>query len=617
MCVVLGALRFWIVGALAVSLVGVGPATTASRARRAAPPPPATHRSVESGHYCDGCIPPLLYLGGPVVDTAGSAGLTVTPIYWLPQAGGFTFPAGYASAVNGYIDNLEAASGRADNVVSIATEYYGKTSAGRVNLRYRITAGTPIVDTTPYPASGCKLASDQYSVCLTDAQLRAELARVIAANGLTTGLSAFFPVFLPARVETQDRDGANSDDTYCGYHRSFGKGAAIVLYGNEPFEPSGCGAGQAPNGNVVTDAAIGTLSHELMETMTDPADQPAWVDRSGDEIGDICADDYGTPLGSTNPNDPGHTQYNQVINGGKYYTQTEFSNSAFAKFGVGNGCQPSVRATGNGATASRLIFLSDVYPSSLPADGKSTADDDVQVWDKRTNYGIKDPITLSTHVIDGSGNCGDLSKTSGTTDAGGSLEISYTASTDNVLCGIVATEAKAGKSSTALVYQGSFRAVAPTASDTFPTSLRAGGTTFFTVTFGNRTAQKIPFATVDFDIFPPSGASPNVTAAQIKLATSIRGRGGPFAPLRIFGSTAVDGAIQGRFLGPTGTGLTIPPHGKVTVTFRVTVAASVPSRGKKPVLDFEAYLDQLNPATGSGTTLADTEGTDIAVTPAR
>jgi hypothetical protein len=609
-----GPLRYWIIGALAVSLLGLGTASTGSRADRAASISPAAGRSVESGHYCDGCTPPLLYQGGSVMDTSGSAGVTITPIYWAPA--GYTFPAGYVSAINGYIKNVAAASGRTDNVVSIASEYYGNTPAGKTYLRYRITAGAPVTDSTPYSA-GCRPSSGDYSVCLTDARIRAELAAAIKQLRLKTGLSAFYPVFLPPRVETQDQDGARSSNVYCGYHGVFGKGAAAVLYGNEPYEPEGCDAGQAPNGSLATDAAITTLSHELMETLTDPAEPPAWLDRSGDEIGDICADDYGPSLGSTDPNDPAHTQYNQVINGGKYYTQTEFSNAAYAKFGVGNGCQPSAKAAARGAVVDRTIFLSDVYPSSLPASGKATADDQILVWDKRTNDGIKDQIALSTHVVDGKGNCGELNKTSGTTDAYGSLDITYTASTDNVICGIVANEAKGGKSSTALVYQGSFRAVAPTASDTFPTSVRAGGTSYFTVTFGNRTAKKLPFATIDFNIFQATNASPNVTAAQIVMGTSIRGRGGPFTELKLTGSTKVDGAIQGRFVGPTGTGLTIPAHGKITVTFGIALAKSVPSRGSKPVLSFEAYLDQLNPATGSGSTLADTESTDVAVLPPR
>ena len=129
-----------------------------------------------------------------------------------------------------------------------------------------------------------------------------------------------------------------------------------------------------------------------------------------------------------------------------------------------------------------------------------------------------------------------------------------------MVCGIVAAEGKGGKSSTSLVYQGSFRAVAPTASDTFPTSLRAGGTSYFTVTFGNRTATPIPFGTIDFQIFPGTNKSPNVTAAQIKLATSISGRRGPFSPLKLYGSTVKEEAIQGAFVGPKGIGLTIKPH---------------------------------------------------------
>ncbi len=449
---------------------------------------------------------------------------------------------------------------------------------------------------------------------MNDRQLRAELVQGIAAEHLPTGLLAFYPVFFPPQVETQDLDGSNSDDTYCGYHRNIGTGAATILYGNEPYEPSGCDAGQAPNGDPIVEGAIGTLSHEILEAMTDPADPPAWLDRSGDEIGDICADYFGTSLGSTDPSDPAHTQYNQVINGHKYYTQTMFSNTAFAKFGVGFGCQSTAKAAGPKQAGNQIIFLSDVYPSSLPADGKSTADNNIQAWEKKTNYGVRDHVTLSTHLIQGQGSCGELNKDAGTTDDYGSLDITYTASTHNVVCGIVATESKSGRSSTALVYQGRYRALAPTAAGTFPTTLRAGGTAYFTVTFGNRSGKAIHFATIDFDIFPAKNSSPNVKASQVTLETSTRGRGGPFAPLEVSGTTQGDGAIQGRFVGSTGTGLVIGAHRKVTVTFRVTLAANVPSRGKTPVVSFEAYLDQLNPATASGSTLADTEATDIAIT---
>jgi hypothetical protein len=48
-----------------------------------ASPPAAAAADKGDKHYCDGCTPPLLYGGGPVLDTTVS-GLTVTPIYWAP-----------------------------------------------------------------------------------------------------------------------------------------------------------------------------------------------------------------------------------------------------------------------------------------------------------------------------------------------------------------------------------------------------------------------------------------------------------------------------------------------------------------------------------------------------
>jgi hypothetical protein len=611
-----GFFTYTLAGALAMSLVALAGASTALHGGDSASDPKhISRKSVDNTHYCDGCTPPLVYNGGPVVDTSGPRGFTVVPVFWAPQ--GYTFPPNYVKAVSGYIKNVAAASGQTGNVVSIASEYFQKTTAGKVNLRYRITAAQPILDDNPYPAGGCKVVSADYTACVTDAQLRLELAQGITQTGLPTGLSVFYPVFFPPGVMTQDRDGSNSDSTYCGYHRSFGAGANTVLYGNEPFEVSGCGGGQAPSGSPVTDATISTLSHELLETMTDPADDPAWVDARGNEIADICATYFGTPLGSTDPNNAGSTQYNQVINGGKYYIQTEFSNSAFARLGVGNGCQPSAKASAAAKPATstnQVIIISQAYPSSLANNGKATSDVQVLVSD-RQNFGIQgDTVTFSSYVVQGNGSCGTLNKTSGKTDEYGSLDVTYKASTDNVICGIVATDGKGGKSSTSVVYQGSFRGLAPTASDTFPTTLRAGATSYFTVTFGNRTGRPIPYGTIDLQIFPGTNKSPNVTAKQITLATSIRGRSGPFSPLKLYGSTVKEGAIQGNFVGPSGVGLTIKPHSKATVTFRVTLAASVPGRGKTPVLSFEAYLDQLNPATGTGSTLADTEATDVAVT---
>ena len=160
------------------------------------------------------------------------------------------------------------------------------------------------------------------------------------------------------------------------------------------------------------------------------------------------------------------------------------------------------------------------------------------------------------------------------------------------------------------LYQGTYRAFAPTGANTFPNKLQAGASNVFTVTYGNRTSDAIPFATVDFAVFPDTESSP--APAGIRLSASTHGSGGPFVPLKI--STAYsDGHIEARWVGPDKVGTTIPGHRKFTLTVRLTLATNAPSRGNKPVWGLEAFLDQLNPATGTFTTIADSGYTSAAV----
>jgi hypothetical protein len=567
---------------------------------------------VANTHYCDGCIPPLLYDGGPIVTGAGSTGLTITPVFWAPSGATFTPSADkYIGTISKYIADLQDASGTTGNVYSIGREYYGKAGGRRTYFRYKITAGEPIVDTSPFPAGRCKVVSRDFDTCISDGQLRAELLKVIKANGLPTGLSAFYPVFFPDGVMTSDGEGSNSVDGYCGYHSYFGNGAGAVIYANMPLELENCDGGQAPNGSTVVDGAIDTLSHEVMEAITDPL-LNAWSDTSGSEIGDICAGFYGAPLGSTNPADPSHSLYNQAIGSGKYYTQTEFSNAAYAKFGVGGGCQQSASAVGRGPSAKSggITLQSQLIDLVLPADGKSTTHDNVYVTNRQGDPVPKDPISVSTYLIAGTGTCGKLSKTTATTDATGAIDVVYTVSTSNAECGIVATEGRGGKTITAPLYQGTYQRFAPTGANTFPGKLQAGADNFFTVTYGNRTSDAIPFGTVDFAVFPDTDSAPK--PAGIRLSASTHGSGGPFLPLKI--STGYnDGHVEARFVGTDKLGVTIPAHRKFTLTIRLTLAASAPSRGTKPIWGLEGFLDQLNPATGTFTTIADSGYEPVAV----
>jgi hypothetical protein len=580
-------------------------------------------------HYCDGCTPPLNYSGGPVLSTGPPTGLTITPVYWVPSGLSYQFPADYEPIVDGYITNVAAASGSASDVFSVATQYYQAVGGTNAALSTDFKAGTPVVDADTFPPSACTPASG-YTACLKDSQLQGELGHVLSAHGLTTGLNQFYAVFLPPKVETQDRDGTNSISGFCGYHRSFGSGASVVIYADMPFESSGCGVGQEPNGSYAADGAVSSLSHELTEAMSDPTQNVGWDDSSGHEVGDICADAYGAPLGSTSATHPDTTEYNQVINGAKYYTQEEFSDLAYASQGFGSGCQQTSSAGGlassssggspsstSGKTQSAAApgvpaaVFSDAAPFILPADGKTTTDDRVVVTDENGDAVPGDPVTYSVYNEGGAGSCGTLHSARVKTDSGGVADVNYTTSTHNAVCVIVATEARGGHSSQSLIYQGSTESAAPTATATFPTSLQVGGAAAtFQVTVANPSDQPINASRVDLVLFPYNARSPNVDASQVHISSSTDGPNGMFTPIPLTGSTA-QGGIDG-YVAPQ-TGETLAPHQTKTVFFTVALSPGTPvPHGKLLIL--EGYLDQVNAATGSGTTLADTYGTDVTAT---
>jgi len=329
-----------------------------------------------------------------VAATESRAGLVVVPIYWEPHGGRHMFPPGFESTIDGFIANVAAAHGSTDNVFSVATEYYGDRFGVKTAVRDDISAAHSIGDGAPFPLSGCKPLHG-YVACITDAQLRSELRRLTRTRRLLTDLAHLYVVFLPPEVETTGTDGSNSVEDFCAYHGSFASGDEQILCDNQPFDESNCGFGQSPNGNAPADNDIGVLSHEMIEVMTDPLNQPrAWDDKTGHEIADLCAGTFGRPLGSTRPNNPAVTEYNQVIHGGRYYLPQEFSNIAFERFGSDRGCVLSEKIA-ESATATAIgrldpnpqTFLFDATPTSLPADGTSTA----RIRGERVRFGWERP----------------------------------------------------------------------------------------------------------------------------------------------------------------------------------------------------------------------------------
>jgi hypothetical protein len=257
----------------------------------------------------------LEFHGGPVM----SSGNTDYVIFWKKK--GTVYAPRYAAGVKTFWKNLAHDSGQTTNVDSIGAQY---------GAPYSVTFGGALTDKDPYPANGCS----QATICLTDSQIREEIAKFVTAKGLPTGLGAEYFLLTPEGVEscftaTGGECSANSTSPYyCAYHSAIvtGGGARIV-YSNDPYvygklcdEPS-----QHPNGT--GDAALlGGMSHEHLESVTDP-ELNAWFNQYGEEIGDICrsnepASEFGTVLGTA----PDGSPYNQVINKKDYWYQQEWSN---------------------------------------------------------------------------------------------------------------------------------------------------------------------------------------------------------------------------------------------------------------------------------------------------
>ena len=255
----------------------------------------------------------LVYNGGPVMHSDANYA-----IYWEPS--GFSTTATYKSIVNGYFGNVAAASGATNDNYSVATQYYDTTG----NIAYNATSGGSIVDTDPYPSLGCVGTASVGGPCINDSQLQTELAKVIAAKGLPTGLGTEYFMYFPSGVTTCTSVASYecSGTIYCAYHSSMGSGNSTVLYANMPYDGiSGCESGEYPNGDTGADSELNVTSHENIETLTDPLGT-AWYDSSGNEIGDKCNFTFGSPLGGA-----AGAEYNEQISTGNYSLPEEGSNT--------------------------------------------------------------------------------------------------------------------------------------------------------------------------------------------------------------------------------------------------------------------------------------------------
>ena len=271
------------------------------------------------------------YNGGPVMPSN-----TDYMLMWSPGGLG-AYPSGFVFGISQYFTDLQHDSGGNQNVDSVGPQYNDLTGAV---ANYDVTFGGVLVDTDPYPASQCPVNAPVTN-CLTDGQIQHEIESFVTSHHLPTDLSHEYFLLTPPHVEScfsnnpaTNFDGCsagivpvNQFGAYCAYHGNTTT-PTMIFYANMPYDADSpfCQDFNYPNGLISDGEINGGLSHEHMESITDPIPNDAWTVGAGPlhgfEIADVCVGDMGTPLGTT----PNGSPYNQVINGHPYWYQTEWTN---------------------------------------------------------------------------------------------------------------------------------------------------------------------------------------------------------------------------------------------------------------------------------------------------
>jgi hypothetical protein len=283
-------------------------------------------------------------------------------VFWTPP--GESIPATSEGLIARFLTDAAADSGKATNLFGVLRQYYDKTGFADYRQTFN-PARQVIVDSQPYPQQDpaqCPDVTVAYRACVTNTQIQSELARLTGAarlpgwSGKPLSTAPIYFVILPADVATCDTSGKFcTGNQFCAGHYAGFAHSGALLFAVLPFQPlrdalvpapkgvcqyDGTSVVQAPDGDVNADVLINALSHEYSETITDPFND-AWITTSThNEIGDLCESTTtaNPPAGfANNPNaflptlggnEAAGSLFTQLINGDRYYTQSEWSNGA-------------------------------------------------------------------------------------------------------------------------------------------------------------------------------------------------------------------------------------------------------------------------------------------------
>lgn len=197
--------------------------------------------------------------GNPVLHGEGTYA-----IYWDPTD---HYHGDWQNVIDTYLQRAGSASGSLASVFSVDTQYTDKSNKPAY---YAQTFKGAYTDTTPYPGSECtdpspmavndRIGPGKTSVCLTTAQVAAQVEAFVSQHSLQKGLGNVFYLLTPPGVTVCLDSGGPSghcsdyaatsesyDNSFCSYHAAINPGelasggASTIVYGVIPWSAGGLG----------------------------------------------------------------------------------------------------------------------------------------------------------------------------------------------------------------------------------------------------------------------------------------------------------------------------------------------------------------------------------------
>jgi hypothetical protein len=203
----------------------------------------------------------LIYGSGPVQTSP-----KIYVVYWGSSWNGSGDPDGMKSYLNSFYSHVGGTTWNAT-----VTQYYQRNPSAYAGNPAGNYAGS-YVDTSSTPPKRP-----------SQSQMAAEAARAAAHFGNHTA-NAQYVVAMPYGIKP-----SGFGTQYCAYHSTTSAGGGTISWTNLPYLPdagASCGAASVTGSNL--DGVSIVAGHEMAESETDPQ-LSAWLDSSGEEIGDKCA----------------------------------------------------------------------------------------------------------------------------------------------------------------------------------------------------------------------------------------------------------------------------------------------------------------------------------------